>query len=118
MLHRSTTANLYFNSSDVLLTAKHMINGHSIRQVEQDLISYHHILFDEHQIVFAEGAPSESFHPGQMGLRALDDRTREDLFAKFPSLRSDPNSYGDTARECLRAYEAKLLTTEPVQMAA
>lgn len=109
MLHQSTAANLYFNDSEVLIPAKHMVNGSSICQVEQAEVTYFHMLFDSHEVVFAEGAASESFHPGQMGLSAIDDPAREELFSLFPELRSNANSYGDTARLCLRAHEAKLL---------
>ena len=109
MLHQSSAANLYFNDSEVLIPAKHMVNGTSIQQLDQVKVEYFHILFDTHEIVFAEGVPSESFHPGQMGLSAITDPAREELFALFPELRSNPNGFGDTARLCLRAHEARLL---------
>jgi len=109
MLHQSTAANLYFNDSEVLIPAKHMVNGDSIQQIETEEVTYVHMLFDSHEMVFAEGAVSESFHPGQMGLSAIDAPAREELFALFPELRSNPNGYGDTARICLRAHEAQLL---------
>ena len=109
MLHRSSMAALYFNSPEVLLSAKHMINGGSITQADCDSVTYLHLLFDRHEIIFAEGAPSESFHPGHVGLKALSDASREDLFRFCPSLRSDPGSYGDTARTCLRKHESRIL---------
>lgn len=109
MLHNSSAASLYFNDCEVLIPAKHMVNGASIQQINQVKVTYFHILFDRHEIVFAEGVASESFHPGQMGLTALDDPAREELFSLFPELRSNYNSYGDTARLCLRAHEAQLL---------
>ncbi len=110
MLHVSSTASLYFDSAEVLLTAKHMLGGAGVTQVERDMVGYHHIMFDHHEIVFAEGVPTESFHPGAQGLRALSEASREDLFGKFPALRSDPGSYGNTARQCLRKFETHLLT--------
>lgn len=109
MLHQSTAANLYFNDSEVLIPAKHMVNGGSIEQIEVEEVTYVHMLFDEHEMVFAEGAVSESFHPGQMGLSAIDAPAREELFSLFPELRSNPNGYGTTARICLKAHEAQLL---------
>ncbi|MTJ03357.1 MAG: type I secretion protein [Sediminimonas qiaohouensis] len=109
MLHRSASANLYFDSPEVLIPAKHLINGTTIVQQELSEVDYIHLLFDRHEIILAEDCPSESFHPGHVGLGAVTDAAREELFALFPDLRSSPDSYGDTARMCLRAYESRLL---------
>ena len=109
MLHHSPIANLYFNDSEVLVPAKHMVNGSTIQQVDQLKVTYYHLLFDRHEIVFAEGVASESFHPGQTGLHALSDASREELFVLFPELRGNPNGFGDTARLCLKAREATVL---------
>ena len=109
MLHVSPKASLLFGDREVLLPAKHMIDGKGICQVEQDIVGYFHILLDQHEIVFAENAPTESFHPGAQGLNTLSDTSREDLFSHIPSLRSNPNSYVDTARICLRGYETRFL---------
>ena len=109
MLLRSSNVNLLFNTTEAFVTARHMVNGKSIRQVEKASIDYVHILFDRHEIIFAEGAESESYHPGRQGLNGILDDAREELFAIFPELRHAPESYGDTARPCLREFEAKLL---------
>ena len=56
------------------------------------MVSYHHLMFDKHEVVIANGAPSESFHPGGFGLDILDDAAREGLFTKFNELRKGANS--------------------------
>ena len=109
MLHVSPQAALYFGASEVFVTAKHMVNGTSIRIAEQAVVGYFHLMFDRHEVIFAEGAAAESFHPGKQGLRALSDAARADLFTRFPALRADPDSYGPTARPCLKSYEAQVL---------
>ncbi len=109
MLHVSPRASLYFGDAEVFLSAKHMVNGTTITTENRDLVGYFHLMFDRHEVIFAEGAPSESFHPGQQGLRALSDASRADLFARFPGLRGDPNRYGPTARPCLKRFEAQVL---------
>jgi hypothetical protein len=46
----------------MLLSARDLVNGISILQEPwHDDVSYFHIEFDTHDIIFAEGAPSESF---------------------------------------------------------
>ncbi len=109
ILHRSSTASLYFDTPEVLLTAKHMVNGTTITQVARPQVEYFHILLDRHELVFANGAPAETFHPGHMGLSAISDEARETLFARFPALRADPESYGDTVRMCLKGFETRMI---------
>jgi Hint domain/Nidogen-like/RTX calcium-binding nonapeptide repeat (4 copies) len=109
MLYEGGLATLYFDTPEVMVPAKHLVNGSTIRQVERDRVRYIHLLFDNHEVIWANGAASESFHPGAEGMGAIDERTREELFAIFPELRADPNRYGRTARTVLRGYEARLL---------
>ncbi len=109
MLYVGTDATLYFDQPEVMVPAKHLVNGTTIRRAERAAVTYYHLMFDAHEIVQADGVWSESFHPGAEGLGALDPRTREELFAAFPALRADPRHYGDTARTVLRGWEAKVL---------
>ncbi|MDF1727565.1 MAG: Hint domain-containing protein [Sulfitobacter sp.] len=110
MLHRSCDAQLLFCNTEVLIPAKYLVNGGTIVQQEVAEIEYIHLMFDRHEIIVAENCPSESFHPGEVGLGAVSDCAREELFTLFPELRSDPGHYGDTARMCLRSYESQLLS--------
>ncbi|MEX3017945.1 Hint domain-containing protein [Gymnodinialimonas hymeniacidonis] len=90
-----------------LVRAKHLAKtmpgvrvAHGKRQV-----CYVHLLFDAHQIIFAENAKSESFYPGPMALKMMRQEARDELFQIFPELTSvrnlavgENNPYGDTAR--------------------
>lgn len=70
-------------------------------------VTYYHLMFDAHQIVFANGAPTESFFPGSYALSSLSDASRREVFALFPKLqRSDAeSSYGKQARQVTRFAE-------------
>lgn len=109
MLFQGYRAELLFGEREVLIAAKHLIDGHAVTQDTADAVTYIHMMFDAHEVVYAEGAATESFHPGSLGLTAIQDAAREELFAIFPDLRSDLNHYGDTARRCLKRHEAELL---------
>ena len=103
-------AQLLFGEDQVLVPAKSLVNGTSIRREDvTGEVEYFHLLFDEHQIIFTEGAPTESFHPGAYTLSELDEAVRAELFALFPELQSD-DGYGETARTALRPWEATLLS--------
>ena len=68
------------------------------------------MLFDTHEIVFASGAPSESFHPGEIGWGALAQEARDEIIAPFPDLEQNQfQGYGTAARRTLKANEAKVV---------
>ncbi|RYG89796.1 hypothetical protein EU803_16740 [Loktanella sp. IMCC34160] len=109
MLFQGYEAELLFGETEVLVSAKHLVNGKDVTVEEGGTVTYYHMLFDEHEIVYAEGAATESFHPGDIGMTGITDEAREELFAVFPELRSMPRCYGDTARRVLKQYEAQLI---------
>jgi hypothetical protein len=49
-------------------------------------VTYVHLMFEAHQIVFAEGAPSESFYPGPQAISSLAVAARDELLTLFPTL--------------------------------
>jgi Ca2+-binding RTX toxin-like protein len=102
-------AELLFGESEVLIAAKHMVNGRDVTVSPRDAVTYIHIMFDRHEIIYADGIGTESFYAGDMALGAIDAAAREELFAIFPELRSAPGHHRDTARSCLRRHEARLL---------
>ena len=75
-------------------------------------VTYIHLMFEAHQIIFAEGIPSESFYPGPMALEMLDSAALDELMMLFPSLKRQSDRrdalspYGSTARDYLRNKEA------------
>ncbi len=103
---------LLFGTDEVLAAATHLEDGYSVVRAPCPLVTYIHLMFDQHQIIYAEGAPTESFFAGDVGLASISGFAREDMFKAFPALRSDITAYGDTARVCLKAHEARLLMSE------
>lgn len=102
-------AELLFGTSEVLVAAKHLVDGRDVRVMEREKVTYFHMMFDRHEVVYAEGAATESFHAADLGLSSISGQSREELFGIFPELRSNPNQYGETARKCIKAHEAKLI---------
>ncbi len=77
------------HADEVLMRAKHMVGvdrfdariKHGCRQ-----ITYVHLVFEGHQIVFANGAASESFFPGPVAMKGLAQDARHELIRLFPEL--------------------------------
>ena len=109
MLFTGYRAELLFGESEVLLAAKHLVDGHDVTRQEGGVVTYIHMLFDTHEVVYANGAATESFHPGEEGVASVDDAARAELFDIFPELRADLSQYGQTARRCLRKHEAQMV---------
>ncbi len=109
MLLTGWRAELFTGESEVLVAARHLVNDGTIRVVPCPAVTYVHLLFDDHEIVFAEGIPSESFHPGAIGLSRLEREVLDEVLALFPELGPDGAGHGPTVRRCATAAEARLI---------
>lgn len=69
-----------------LIEVRHLINGSTVRQVEGGEVEYFHILFDAHEVIFAEGVPVESLLLGPMTGRVMSRDALAELRAVFPDL--------------------------------
>ncbi|MGI3164848.1 Hint domain-containing protein [Pseudooceanicola sp. 200-1SW] len=116
MLLKGAEVELIVGHSEVLVAAKHLVDGAHIRQVEGGTVEYWHILFDNHEIILAEEAWSESFHPGKEGLGTLCEETRAEILELFPGMSAETLAAArTTARTTLKSYEAALLRASIVR---
>jgi hypothetical protein len=110
MLITGAVARDLFNTSEVLVAAKDLIDGHHIAtDVHARSVTYIHLLLPEHNILWANGVPTESFHPANTALATLEASDRARLLAQHPDLAYDPHTYGGYARRNLTASEAAIL---------
>jgi hypothetical protein len=87
MLVSSRISDRMFGTKDVLIPAIKLTKLTGI-YVENsvDTVEYFHILLNRHEVIFAEGAPSESLFTGPEALKAVSSEAREEIFAIFPEL--------------------------------
>ena len=109
MLLSDWRAEVMLGSHEVLVKAKDLINGETIYRREGGVVEYFHILFDSHEIVFAEGIPSESLHINKTTLDSLADESRAEIIELFPELSTQPQVSAVASRMSLRSYEASAL---------
>lgn len=107
VLLRSAWAEVMFGQDEVLVPAHQLVNDQSIRRrTDGTPVTYFHILFDHHEIVWGNGLESESYHPGADSLAGLDDET----LAEFFDLMGDSwRDYAAMERPTLRSYETRAL---------
>jgi hypothetical protein len=103
-------AEILFGDKELLAAAQSLVNDCTITRQDMEEVEYFHILFDRHEIVFANGAPTESFHPGDADVGIMARESREEILRLFPQLAQDKGSYGPSVRATLRPSEAALLS--------
>ncbi|KIC47021.1 calcium-binding protein [Ruegeria sp. ANG-S4] len=87
MLVRSQIASRMFAKREILIAAKKLV-GMSGVSVDASVaqVTYHHILFDRHEVIFAEGAPSESLFTGPEALKSVGDAAVAEIQDLFPEI--------------------------------
>jgi hypothetical protein len=72
--------------AEVLIQARYLADGQRATWREGGFITYHSLVFDAHQIVYAEGVPVESLLVSRATLASLPAGLAQDLRARFPRL--------------------------------
>lgn len=94
MLVASPIARRMFGAAEVLIAATRLTELPGIYVDESvETITYVHVVMARHQVIYAEGCPSESLFTGPEALKSLTEAARKELFQLFPDLairRSDP----------------------------
>jgi hypothetical protein len=113
MLLKGRAAQALFNTPEVLVAAEDLLNDqtvivdHTLREV-----TYVHILLQRHNVIWANGLESESFHPSNTALDTVDPAQLGALLQLLPGADANPHSYGDYARRNLSSSEAAILRYE------
>lgn len=84
ILVRSSEAELCFGHSEVLIPAKSMVDGCSVRPVPMPRADYLHLMLDGHDLVFSEGIATESLFPGIVTSGILGAGALADMRASVP----------------------------------
>lgn len=114
VLLASAWAELYFAEPEVFVPAKALVNGTSIYTDNRRLVSYHHILLPNHEVLLAEGAPCESLFLGDIALARLSPEARAEVAQYLPVLVANSGiktgaNWTQTARMDLSFKQARLL---------
>lgn len=91
MLVSSAIAERLTGSSDVLIPANKMtpMPGIFVDKNVQS-VTYYHLLFDRHEVIMAEGTPTESLYTGSHTLNALSNAARREIRALLPEAEQNP----------------------------
>ncbi|WP_299367577.1 Hint domain-containing protein [uncultured Tateyamaria sp.] len=100
----------YFGVNEVLVAAGHLVDGVGITRENAGMTTYHHLLFERHEIVQTAGLFSESLLLGDDMRGVMSDAAYADFertfAAPFPKSRA-----AKPARRILRRFEAPVIRT-------
>lgn len=88
ILVRSKIAQKMFGTMEVLVAAKQLlqIDGVDVHETGDDGIEYFHMLFERHEVVYANGAEAESLFTGPEALKTVGAAALEEIYQIFPEL--------------------------------
>ncbi len=98
-------AELFYGETEVLVAAKHLVNDDTIRIEPGARVTYIHLLFDRHELVWSDGVLTESFFA--YADDAAEEGPRAELFALYPELHEIAHPH--LARPAMRAFEGALM---------
>ncbi|SFR54126.1 Hint domain-containing protein [Litoreibacter janthinus] len=88
MLVSDWRAEVMVGSKDVLISAIDLVNDDTIYVRKGGFVEYTQLVFDQHQILYAEGVPTESLHMSQQILNGLPEDVAIEVLELFPDLPS------------------------------
>jgi hypothetical protein len=102
-----------FNTDEVLVTTRDLVDDATVlRDRSPQAVTYIHMMLAQHQIVFVNNVPTESFHPASAALAMIAPDDKDRLFARLPDLRADMGAYGGYAQRVLSVSEAAVLQND------
>ncbi|PTM92872.1 Hint domain-containing protein, partial [Rhodovulum imhoffii] len=76
-----------FGEAEVLVAAKNLVFLEGIDFAhDQTEVTYVHFLFDRHEVVFSNGARTESLYTGPQALKSVSPQASQEILSLFPEL--------------------------------
>lgn len=115
ILVRSKIAIKMFDSAEVLVAAKQLLQLDGVDiAYDMENVEYFHLLFDQHEVVFSNGAETESLYTGPQAIKSVGAAALEEIYAIFPELKeADYEAVG--ARPLLSGREGRKLAMRHIQ---
>ncbi|MDE3238593.1 MAG: Hint domain-containing protein [Paracoccaceae bacterium] len=88
-------------TAEVLVQAKHLVDDTRIFLREGGMTDYFSLIFDRHEIIYAEGIPAESLMVTEATLTRLPDDLARELKGRFPGLSHRPHFGTEASRHVL-----------------
>ena len=88
-------------TSELLVQARHFVDGDTVYLRDGGFVDYFSLVFDHHEIIYAEGIPSESLMVNDATLNRLPPEIAAEVKARFPGLSQNPHFGTEAGRQFL-----------------
>jgi len=89
------------DTSEILVQAKHLVDGEHVWRREGGYVDYYALVFDHHEIVYAEGIPVESLQVSDAVLKLMPEELSAEIRARLPDLNHTPHFGTEAGRDVL-----------------
>jgi len=88
-------------TAELLVQAKHLVDDDRVTRREGGFVDYYSLVFDQHEIIYAEGVPAESLMVNDATVSLLPPDLAEEIRARFPGLSQTQHFGTEVGREAL-----------------
>ena len=88
-------------TAELLVQARHFVDGEQVFLREGGFVDYFSLVFDRHEIIYAEGVPSESLMVNDATVNRLPPEIAAEVKAQFPGLSQNPHFGTEAGRQFL-----------------
>ena len=89
------------DTAEILVQAKHLVDGEHVWRREGGYVDYYALVFDHHEIVYAEGIPVESLQVSEATLSLMPEDLTSEIRARLPDLDHTPHFGTEAGRDLL-----------------
>lgn len=93
-------------TAELLVQAKHLVDGERVFLRQGGYVDYVSLIFDRHEIVYAEGIPAESLMVNDATLSLLPEELAAEVKARFPGLSQHQHFGTEAGRPALDGLDA------------
>lgn len=88
-------------TSELLVQAKHLVDGDRVLLREGGFVDFFSLVFEQHEIIYAEGIPAESLMVNDATVQRLPAQLSADVRARFPGLSQNQHFGTEAGRSFL-----------------
>ncbi len=100
-------------TAELLVQAKHLVDGEAVTRREGGFVDYYSLVFDRHEIIYAEGIPAESLMVNEATVSLMPADLAEEVKARFPGLSQSQHFGTEAGREMLDDAAREALFRRP-----
>jgi hypothetical protein len=89
------------DTAELLVQAKHLVDGEHVWRREGGYVDYYALVFDQHEIIYAEGIPCESLLVSEATLKLLPEDLATEVRTRLPGLNQHPHFGTEATRAAL-----------------